>query len=130
MALVIGVLRQEITGPSPTPPPPYVPSTIARMLPVTFGNPDPTGIPNLVRRSVSGDTSAIPAPAVASLASAINSAPADPTKPQRGDVTLARWNKHYLIPKSKTGEPRSDPPASFGAPDWEILTRNGAVAFS
>src|SRR6266487_5627536 len=63
MDLVIGALRQEITGPKPTPTPPYVPATNARMLPVTFGNPDPTNIPNLVRRSVNGDTSAIPAPA-------------------------------------------------------------------
>src|SRR5207247_10827056 len=64
MDLVIGGLRQEITGPAPTPTPPtapYVPANNARMLPVTFGNPDPTGIPNLVRRSVNGDTSAIPA---------------------------------------------------------------------
>src|SRR6266536_711380 len=44
MDLVIGGLRQEITGPSPTPTPPYIPATNAAMLPVTFGNPDPTGI--------------------------------------------------------------------------------------
>src|SRR5437879_4188874 len=42
MDLVIGGLRQEIVGPSPTPTPPYVPATNAAMLPVTFGNPDPT----------------------------------------------------------------------------------------
>src|SRR6184192_3917556 len=65
MDLVLGGLRQEITGPSPTPTPPYVPATNARMLPVTFGNPDPTVIRNLVRRSVNGDAS-IPAPGVAS----------------------------------------------------------------
>src|SRR5262249_52958219 len=72
MDLVLGGLRQEITGPSPTPPPPYVPASNAGMLPVTFGNPDPANIPNLIRRSVNGDT-AITAPAVASLASAVNS---------------------------------------------------------
>src|SRR5438309_5318027 len=72
MDLVIGALRQEITGPSPTPTPPYVPATNAGMLPVTFGNPDPTVIRNLVRRSVNGDAS-IPAPGVASFASAVNS---------------------------------------------------------
>jgi hypothetical protein len=129
MDLVIGGLRQEITGPVPTPTPPYVPATNARILPVTFGNPDPPGIPNLVRRSVTGDASAIPAPAVASFASAINSAPADPANPKRGDVTLARWNKHYLVPKANTGNDQTDPVASFLAPDWVILTRNGAVAF-
>src|SRR5438105_12049478 len=96
MDLVIGGLRQEITGPSPTPTPPYVPAPAANatMLPVTFGNPDPTGIPNLVRRSVYPDT--IPAPGISSLASALNSAPLDPANPKRGDVTLARWNKHFL----------------------------------
>ena len=123
MDLVIGDLRQEITGPSPTPTPPYVPATNARMLPVTFGNPDPTGIPNLIRRSVQGDTSVIPAPALASFASALSSAPADPANPKRGDITLARWNKHYLIPKLNTGDDKTDPVASFVAPDWVILTR-------
>src|SRR5437016_12329938 len=56
MDLVIGGLRQEITGPSPTPTPPYVPPPggNASMLPVRFGNPpgSPDPIPNLVRRSV------------------------------------------------------------------------------
>src|SRR5437016_9744874 len=41
MDLIIGGLRQEITGPAPTPTPPYVPATNAAMLPVTFANPDP-----------------------------------------------------------------------------------------
>src|SRR5205823_4199926 len=48
MDLVIGGLRQEITGPAPIPAPPYVPTNNANMLPVTYGNPDTTGIPNLV----------------------------------------------------------------------------------
>jgi len=121
MDLVIGDLRQEITGPSPTPTPPYLPATNARMLPVTFGNPDPTNIPNLVRRSVSGDTSAIPAPALASSASAVNST-TDVSANGRS-ITLARWNRHYLVPKAITGNDQTDPVASFVAPDWVILTR-------
>src|SRR5438105_10044841 len=71
MDLVIGGLRQEITGPSPTPTPPYVPAANAAMLPVVYGNPDTTGIPNLVRRSVRSD--AIPAPGVSRFGSAANS---------------------------------------------------------
>src|SRR5205823_449423 len=68
MDLVIGGLRQEISGPPPTPTPPtppYIPApgNNAAMLPVTFGNPDPTGIPNLVRRSVRADNT-IPAPGI------------------------------------------------------------------
>jgi hypothetical protein len=128
MDLIIGGLRQEITGPLPTPTPPYVPATNAGMLPLTFGNPDPTGIPNLVRRSVNGDTSAVPAPAVASFASTVNST-TDVSANGRS-ITLARWNKHYLVPKLNTGNDQTDPVATFVAPDWVILTRNGAVAFS
>jgi hypothetical protein len=137
MDLIVGGLRQEITGPAPTPAPPYVPANNANMLPVSFGNPDPTGIPNLIRRSVQGDASTIPSPAVASLASAVNS-----TTPSANGrfITLARWNKHYLVPKLNTGDNKTDPVASFVAPDWVILTRGdsnnptttpgGPVAFS
>src|SRR6266700_5848541 len=70
MDLVIGGLRQEITGPNPTPPPPYLPATAANMLPLRSGNPGgaPDPIPTLVRRSVYPDT--IPAPpGISSLAS-------------------------------------------------------------
>ena len=126
MDLVLGGVRQEITGPSPTPPPPYVPASNAGMLPVTFGNPDPANIPNLIRRSVSGDT-VIPAPGVASLASNVNST----AESANGrSVTLARWNKHYLVPKLNTGNDLTDPIATFVAPDWVIITRNGPVAFT
>src|SRR5947209_27102 len=76
MDLIIGGLRQEITGPSPTPTPPYFPLPNANMLPVRFGNPSgsPDPIPNLVRRSVQGDgptgANPISSPGVPSLASA------------------------------------------------------------
>jgi hypothetical protein len=131
MDLVIGGLRQEITGPSPTPTPPYVPATNAGMLPVTFGNPDPTGIPNLIRRSVYGDGSTgptIPSPGVPSLASGSGTSGTSPnnsTTPSANgrSITLARWNKHYLVPKLNTGNDQTDPVATFVAPDWVILTR-------
>ena len=45
MDLVIGGLRQEISGPPPTPTPPtppYVPATNAAMLPIVYGNPAQT----------------------------------------------------------------------------------------
>src|SRR5438046_8259789 len=123
MDLIIGGLRQEITGPAPTPAPPYVPANNANMLPVSFGNPDPAGIPNLIRRSVQGDGSTGPtitSPGVPSLASAVNS-----TTPSANGrfITLTRWNKHYLVPKLNSGDNETDPVASFVAPDWVILTR-------
>src|SRR5262249_6199589 len=126
MDLVLGGLRQEITGPSPTPTPPYIPATNAAMLPIVYGNPDTTGIPNLIRRSVRAD--AIPAPGVSSLASAVNST-TDVSANGR-PITLVRWNKHYLVPKLNTGNDQTDPIATFVAPDWVILTRSGAVAFT
>jgi len=121
--IVIGGLRQEITGPSPTPPPPYVPAANTNMVPLRSGNPagNPDPVPNLIRRSVDPDN--ILAPGVPSYASAINSAPADPANPKRGDVSLARWNKHYLVPKSNPNDNTADPIAAFIAPDWIILTR-------
>ena len=123
MDLVIGGLRQEITGPAPTPTPPtapYVPANNARMLPLRSGTPSSApAIPNLVRRSIRSDP--IPAPGVSSLASAVNST-TDVSANGRS-VSLARWNKHYLMPKLTTGDDSTDPVASFVAPDWVILTR-------
>src|SRR6266436_6347876 len=129
MDLVIGALRQEITGPSPTPAPPYFPATNANMLPMRSGNPPIVGgvdpIPNLIRRSVRSDT--LP-PALSSLASFVNST-TDVSANGRF-ISLPRWNKHYLVPKLNTSDDKTDPRAEFVAPDWVILTRNGPVAFS
>src|SRR5258708_27110944 len=86
---IIGGLRQEITGPSPTPTPPYLPATNANMLPMRSGTPSPTPlpgppdpIPNLVRRSLRfnnpGELNAMPSPRVPSLPSAVNSTTATP----------------------------------------------------
>lgn len=123
MDLIIGGLRQEITGPAPTPTPPYLPATNANMRPLRSGNPggNPDPIPNLVRRSVYPDP--IAPPGVSSYASFINSAPVNPANPERGDITLSRWNKHYLIPKSTPSDNTTDPVAAFVPPDWVILTR-------
>jgi hypothetical protein len=133
MDLIIGGLRQEITGPSPTPTPPYFPLPYTNMVPVRFGTAD--SMPNLVRRSVQGDASgggnAIPAPGYPSFASALNSAPLDPANPTRGEITLPRWNKHYLVPRPAGANPSDTAPiADFVAPDWVIITRDGPVAFS
>jgi hypothetical protein len=96
----------------------YTPTSSANMVPQRSGN---TAIaPNLIRRSVSPDT--IASPGLPSFASAVNSAPVDPANPKRGDVTRARWNRHYLVPKANTGDDSTDPIASFTAPDWVFVT--------
>ena len=88
-----------------------------------------TSIPNLIRRSVRSDP--IPAPGVSSLASAISSAPSPSASPKRGEITLARWNSHYLVPRLNTGtQIDSTPISTFTAPDWVLLTRAGPAAFS
>src|SRR5438477_7429144 len=110
MDLVIGGLRQEITGPNPTPTPPYLPATAANMLPLRSGNPPIVGgvdpIPNLVRRSIRADT--IPAPGLSSVASAVNST--TNVSANGRSVTLARWNKHYLIPRPVGANPTDTTP--------------------
>jgi len=91
-------------------------------------------IPNLIRRSVRSD--AIPGPAVASRASAVNST-TDISANGRS-VSLARWNSHYLIPKSNTGDNLSDPitgapsfaSPAYWAPDWVLVTRDGPAVES
>jgi len=90
-------------------------------------------IPNLIRSSVRSDS--IPAPpAVPSRASAVNST-GDVSLNGRS-VSLTRWNSHYLVPKSNTGDSTSDPITSgfsapnYWAPDWVIVTRNGPTTFN
>jgi hypothetical protein len=75
-------------------------------------------IPNLIRRSIYPDL--IPAPGISSLASNVSSAPVDASNPKRGEISSARWNRHYLIPSG----------ANFTAPNWVLVTRNGPVSFS
>src|SRR6266545_2029789 len=100
----------------------YTPALPAYSLPQRYGN--PAGVPNLIRRSVANDQ--IPLPGLRSFASDVNSAPVDPANPNRGDVTKARWNKHYLIPKANIADDGTDPVASFAAPDWVFVTSDPA----
>jgi hypothetical protein len=88
------------------------PVTQANIQPQRSG--DDASIPNLIRRSVRNDP--ILPPGVSSLASAVSSGPVNPANPQRGEITSARWNSHYLIPT--TG-------AYFTAPDWVLVTGQG-----
>src|SRR6266513_1845146 len=96
----------------------YAPTSAANMVPQRSGN--PTGVPNLVRRSVRSDL--IPAPGQASRASAVNST-TDVSANGRF-VTSARWNTHYFVPKKNTGTDDSIPIDAFAnaTPDWVFIT--------
>ena len=89
-------------------------------------------IPNMIRRSIRSDS--IPAPAVPSRASAVNST-GDSSLNGR-TISISRWNSHYLVPKSNTGDTTSNPittgfsTPNFWAPDWVIVTRNGPTSFN
>jgi hypothetical protein len=91
----------------------YSPATAANMLPRRSGNPggNPDPIPNLVRRSWTGDTTLNEASNVNSTTPSANSR----------FITAVRWDKHYLIPQANLG--------NFTAPDWVVITRNGRADY-
>jgi hypothetical protein len=132
---VIGDLRQEITngstattvGSSTV----YMPKSVGartsndNMLPVRNA---PNTIPNLVRISVQSD--GITAPARVSRASAVNST--NDFSANGRSISLARWNKHYLIPRdpSVTDPSVTTPISDFAPPDWVFVTNNGATVIA
>jgi hypothetical protein len=110
--ITVSDLKQEITTNQPV--------TTANIQPLRYGVPpitDPTPIPNLIRRSFSGDptgrTSSVNSGAVAANGRVIS---------------LARWNSHYLIPlATPSPSPASLPVSSFTAPDWVLVTGQGPM---
>jgi type II secretory pathway pseudopilin PulG len=97
--ITVSDLKQEIVAhPTATASPPYY------IQPQRYG--DDVSIPNLIRRSFSGD----PTGRTSSVSSGAASA-------NGRIITLARWNSHYLIPQSNLG--------SFIPPDWVLLTAQG-----
>src|ERR1700757_3567830 len=92
--------------------------TTANIQPSRYGVPpitDPTPIPNLIRRSFSGD----PTGRTSSVSSGAASA-------NGRMISLARWNSHYLIPRANTTiNIDSTPVSSFIAPDWVLVTAQG-----
>src|SRR5437660_3244544 len=101
--------KQEILShPTVTPAAPFY------ITPVPYGTPTSgqTAIPNLIRRSFSGDPTG--------RTSSVNSG----TASANGRfISLARWNSHYLIPPANTID--STPVSSFLAPDWVLVTAQG-----
>jgi hypothetical protein len=107
--VVVNDLKQEIIN---------VPTvTQANIQPSPYGTPSPgqAAIPNLIRRSFSGD----PTGRTSSVSSSAVSA-------NGRTVTVARWNSHYLIPRASTSTTMdSTPVSSFVAPDWVLVTPEG-----
>src|SRR5436190_5639570 len=101
--------KQEILGhPTVTPAAPFY------ITPVPYGTPasGQSPIPNLIRRSFSGD----PTGRTSNVSSGTASA-------NGRFISLARWNSHYLIPPANTTD--STPVSSFLAPDWVLVTAQG-----
>jgi hypothetical protein len=126
--IIVADFKQEIAA-AGTPP------TNRNIGPQRSPKPSPgstPSIPNLIRRSVRLDN--IPSPAASSRGSAVNST-TDPSLNGRS-ISLSRWNSHYLVPKSNTGDSTSDPITSdfsspnYWAPDWVIVTRNGPISLN
>ncbi len=138
--IIIGDLKQEIVNGSTADPATgayadgtnsYFPKKLsgqsdasANMVPASnLTTAERTAVPNLIRRSKASDdiTTNNPA-AVASRASAVNSQ--SQLSANGRSVSLARWNKHYLIPlKTPANYSDTTPDSStFTAPDWVVVT--------
>jgi Tfp pilus assembly protein PilX len=130
--LIIGDFRQEImssnnsdatTVGSATI---YMPKTSTNILPLRSGTPAPgdTPIPNLIRRSWTGDTDLNPRSRASNVSSGQDSL-------NGHSISAERWNKHYLVPRPAGANPTSTAPVgSFALPDWVIACRSGPVAFT
>jgi len=107
--ITVSDLKQEIA---------IKPVTAGNIQPSRYGAPpitDATPIPNLIRRSFSGD----PTGRTSSVSSGAASA-------NGRIIGIARWNSHYLIPRaSTTNSIDSTPVSSFVAPDWVLVTSQG-----
>jgi hypothetical protein len=102
--IVVGDFKQEIIND------PRV-ATRNDIQPQRYGD---ASIPNLIRRSFSGD----PTNRTSSVSSSAASA-------NGRSISTTRWNSHYLIPKGDTGTTDSSPVPSFSPPNWVLVTPQG-----
>ena len=113
--IVVSDLKQEIASDL------LAPVSATNIQPSRYGAPasnDPQPIPNLIRRSFSGD----PTGRTSSVSSTAVSA-------NGRSVSLARWNSHYLIPRANASNTiDSTPVSSFIAPDWVLITPQGPAS--
>lgn len=93
--------------------------TTANLQPRRWGTPaaGETPFPNLTRRSMQGDPTG--------RTSSLSSGPAPSANPKRGEITSARWNSHYLLPRASSSGNDSTPVSNFSPPDWVLLTPQG-----
>jgi hypothetical protein len=107
--IIVSDCKQEIVNGQPV--------SATNIQPTPYGTPSPgqTPIPNLIRRSFSGD----PTNRTSSVSSSAVSA-------NGRSISTARWNSHYLIPRGNTGiTVDSSPVPSFIAPNWVLVTAQG-----
>jgi putative Ig domain-containing protein len=107
--ITVGDLKQEIATGQPV--------SQSNIQPLKYGVPPITGplpIPNLIRRSFSGDPTGRTSSVSSGLAAANGRV-----------ITPARWNRHYLIPPVSDTGSDSTPIGSFTPPDWVLLTAQG-----
>ncbi len=110
----------------------YQPKSAANMLPTRSGAPPIVSgsnpIPNLVRRSMVNATGI---PGLTGVASNLSSSG---TSANNRSIKLARWNAHYLIPRSDTSDTIDFTPISgasgFTPPDWVMVTANGPAVIT
>jgi hypothetical protein len=111
--IVVSDFKQEILcSPSPCGPTPP-PITAANIQPARYGD---ASIPNLIRRSFSGD----PTGRTSNVSSGATSA-------NGRSISTTRWNSHYLIPRGTPGDTNINPSPTptFTAPDWVLVTSQG-----
>ena len=87
--------------------------TVANIQPMRYGD---ASIPNLIRRSFSGD----PTNRTSSVSSGAISA-------NGRSISTARWNSHYLVPRGNPSDTNVNPSPTptFIAPDWVLVTAQG-----
>ena len=106
--IVVNDFKQEILShPTVTPTPPYY------IQPQRYGD---ASIPNLIRRSYSGD----PTNRTSSVSSSAPSA-------NGRSINTTRWNSHYLLPRGTSNDAsiNPSPTPTFVAPDWVLVTGQG-----
>jgi hypothetical protein len=103
--IVVNDFKQDIIN-NPT-------VTRTNIQPARYGD---AGIPNLIRRSFSGDPTNRTS-SVSSMAASANGR----------SISTTRWNSHYLIPRGNPGDPsiNPSPTPAFIAPDWVLVTAQG-----